>query len=142
MDRPSLHDDDLVTWAEEQAAASRARDARGELSNVLDWENVIEEIESVGRADFQGVESALSQMLVHILEYVSAPQAQPTRSARSEIVVFQAAAQLNYRPSMRPRIDWERLWRSAMRIADASLKICGGSSSGDFRNGCRSRRKR
>ncbi len=34
MDRPSLYDDDIVTWAEEQAAALRALAARGDLSNA------------------------------------------------------------------------------------------------------------
>lgn len=44
MDRPSLSDD-IVAWAEEQAAALGAR---GELSNVLDWENLAEKFEGVG----------------------------------------------------------------------------------------------
>ena len=48
MDRPSLYDDDIVTWAEEQAAALRALGARTDLSNAIDWENVAEEVESVG----------------------------------------------------------------------------------------------
>lgn len=125
MDQPTLYDDDIVTWADEQVAALRALAARSDLSNAVDWENVIEEIESVGRSDFKGVDSALSQMLVHILKYVSAPQSQPTQSWRAEIIMFQAAAYRHYRPSMRQRIDWDHLWTNAMRQADASLNIFG-----------------
>lgn len=125
MDRSSLYDNDIVTWADEQVAALRSLAARSDLSNAVDWENVIEEIESVGRSDFKGVESALSQMLVHILKYVSAPQSQPAHAWRAEIVMFQAAAYRHYRPSMRQRIDWDHLWMNAMRQADASLNIFG-----------------
>ncbi|MGU3540648.1 DUF29 family protein [Methylobacterium sp. A54F] len=125
MDRSSLYDDDIVTWAEEQAAALRALASRGDLSNAVDWENIIEEIESVGRADISAVESAFSQALVHILKYASAPQAVSTRSWRAEIVAFLAFARLNYRNSMRQRIDWERLWRSTIKIADAALNVYG-----------------
>ena len=125
MDRPSLYDDDIVTWAEEQVAALRALAARNDLSNAVDWENVIEEIESVGRSDTERVESALSQMLVHVLKYASAPATQPSRSWRSEVIVFQASAHRNYRPSMRQRIDWERLWTSSKKTAAASLNVFG-----------------
>jgi hypothetical protein len=125
MDQPSLYDVDIVSWSEQQAAAVRALARRPELSNALDWENVIEEIESVGRSEIASVESALSQMLVHIVKYVSAPGTQPTGSWRREIIVFQASAARNYRASMRQRIDWQLLWTSAIRIADASLNIFG-----------------
>ncbi|MEE7448358.1 hypothetical protein MRF4_11295 [Methylobacterium radiotolerans] len=125
MDRPSLYDDDIVTWAEKQAAALRALAARSDLSSVVDWENVIGEIESVGRADIERVESAFLQLLVHVLKYASAPAAQSTKSWRKEVLVFQASARRNYRKSMRQRIDWDELWSSARKIADSSLKMFG-----------------
>lgn len=130
MDQPSLYDVDAVTWATEQAAALRALGQRPELSNVLDWQNVIEEIESVGRSEIDRVESALSQMLVHILKYVAAPAAQSTRSWRKEVIVFHASAARNYRPSMRQRIDWQRLWNTSVRLADASLNVFGETLPG------------
>ncbi|TXM69747.1 DUF29 domain-containing protein [Methylobacterium sp. WL120] len=125
MDQPSLYDDDTVTWADQQVAALRSLATRPELSNVLDWENVAEEIEGVGRSEIDRVESAMSQMLIDVLKYASAPAAQSTRSWRKEVLVFQASAQRNYRPSLRQRIDWERLWANAKTIADASLDVFG-----------------
>ncbi|MDP4002786.1 DUF29 family protein [Methylobacterium sp. NEAU K] len=130
MDRPSLYDDDIVTWAEEQAAAMRALAARSDLSNAIDWENVIEEIESVGRADIERVESAFLQLLIHVLKYASAPGAQSTISWRKEVLVFQASARRNYRRSMRQRIDWIELWASAKKISDSSLKMFGDTLLG------------
>lgn len=106
MDQPSLYDDDIVTWSEEQAAALRALATRSDLSNALDWETVAEEIESLGRSETQGVESALLLVLVHVLKYLSAPSAQSTRSWRVEVVAYHATARRNYKRSMRQRIDW------------------------------------
>ncbi|GJD46342.1 hypothetical protein AFCDBAGC_4222 [Methylobacterium cerastii] len=126
MDQPSLYDDHTVTWADQQVAALRSLATRPELSNVPDWENVAEEIEGVGRSEIDRVESAMSQMLIHVLKYASAPAAQSTRSWRKEVLVFQASAQRNYRPFLRQRIDWERLWANAKTIADASLDVFGG----------------
>src|SRR5689334_17884777 len=107
MDRPSLYDDDIVAWAEEQAAALRAVGARGELSNAVEWERIAEEIEEVGSSRIRAAESALLLVLVHLLKYLSAPTAQSTRSWRAEIVAFQTAARKLYANSMRQRIEWE-----------------------------------
>ncbi|GJE16321.1 DUF29 domain-containing protein [Methylobacterium marchantiae] len=125
MEQPSLYDDDIVTWAEEQAAAVRALASRSDLSNVLDWENIAEEIESLGRSQIQGVESALLLVLIHVLKYLSAPSAQSTRSWRVEVVAFHATACRNYKRSMRQRIDWQDLWTTAKANADVSLKMFG-----------------
>ncbi|MGH1589706.1 DUF29 family protein [Methylobacterium phyllosphaerae] len=130
MDRPSLYDDDIVTWAEEQAAALRALAARSDLSNAVDWENVIEEIETLGRSEIRGVESLLLQLLVHVLKYLSAPAAQSTRSWRAEVVAFQSAARRNYTPAMRQRIDWKALWRDAQANADVQLRVHGDTLVG------------
>ena len=134
MDQPSLYDDDTVTWADRQVAALRSRATRPELSNDLDWENVAEEIESVGRSEINRVESAMSQMLIPVLKDASAPAAQSTRSRRNEVLVFQASAQRNYRASMRQRIDWERLWANATVIADASVDVFGDRLLGGLPN--------
>lgn len=122
MDRPSLYDDDIVTWAEEQAAALRTLAARSDLSNAVDWENVAEEIESVGRSHIRAVERLLIQMLAHLLKRVSAPDAPPNLHWRREIVAFQVAAQVRYERSMRQRIDWSRVWRLGMEIAAGDLE--------------------
>ena len=50
-DSAAGYETDLVRWAEEQAALLRRR-AAGELVNEaeLDWTNIAEEIESLGRS--------------------------------------------------------------------------------------------
>ena len=125
MDRPSLYDDDIVAWAEEQAAALRALGARGELSNALDWENVAGEIESVGRSHIRAVEGLLIQTLAHLLKRVSAPLAPSSTHWREEIVTFQTAAWSAYEPSMRQRLNWDKVWRIALTTAEAGLGAYG-----------------
>ena len=127
MDRPSLYDDDIATWAEEQAAALRALGARAELSNAVDWENVAEEIESVGRSQVRAVESLLVQTLAHLLRRLSAPTVAADPHWRSEITAFQTAARRHFEPSMRRRLDWDRVWTMAVLNAEAGLVAYGNA---------------
>jgi hypothetical protein len=46
-----LYDTDILLWSEQQAAAIRRRAA-----NEIDWENVAEEIESVGNEQLHAVD--------------------------------------------------------------------------------------
>ncbi|SEO91917.1 protein of unknown function DUF29 [Methylobacterium sp. ap11] len=124
-DRPSLYDEDVVAWAEQQAAALRALGARPDLSNTLDWENIIEEVEDVGRSQIRTLEGTLQAMLVHVLKYLSAPRAQSVRSWRAEIIAFHATARRRYTRSMRQRIDWDGLWRDSKAVAAAELAVWG-----------------
>ena len=123
MDQPSHYEDDIVTWSEQQAAALRGLARRPELSNVLDWENVAEEIESVGRSHISAVEQKLLLTLIHVLKYLSAPSAQSTRSWRSEVFAFHAAARKAYTPAMKQRIDWDWMWKTACEQAEISLRL-------------------
>ncbi|KNY20925.1 DUF29 domain-containing protein [Methylobacterium sp. ARG-1] len=125
MDRPSLYDDDIVTWAEEQAAALRALGTRSDLSNAVDWANVAEEIESVGRSHLRAVEGLLIQTLAHLLKRASAPLAPSSLHWREEIATFQITAWNAYESSMRQRLNWPRIWKSAVTAAEAGLGVYG-----------------
>jgi len=124
-DRPNLYDDDIVTWAEEQAAALRSLADRPDLPNVVDWENVAEEIESVGRSHLRAVEGLLIQTLAHLLKRVSAPLARSNLHWREELLTFQITAWNAYEPSMRQRLNWDRIWKVATTAAEANLNVYG-----------------
>ena len=53
----SEYDADIVVWSEQQAALLRRR-AAGEIVNEteMDWSNIAEEIEAVGRSELHAVE--------------------------------------------------------------------------------------
>ena len=81
----SDYDIDLSLWAEQQAALLRRR-AAGELVNDtdLDWENIAEEIESVGGNTRRELRNRLTKLLQHLLKWQYQPEHR-SRSWRSTI---------------------------------------------------------
>lgn len=69
-----LYEKDPYTWALQQADALRRRSA-----NEVDWDNVAEEIESVGRSEANELRSRYAILLRHLLKW----QFQPERRSRS-----------------------------------------------------------
>jgi hypothetical protein len=79
-----LHDTDFYSWTRQQADALRAV-ASGVKSNAVDWENVIEEIESLGSEQEHALESHLINILVHLLKLDYSPAIDPRRHWREEV---------------------------------------------------------
>jgi len=72
MDLKSLYETDTVAWSEQQAAALRAA-ARGGSSQPLDWENLAEEIESLGRSLKLGLRSQVVRIIQHLVKLAHSP---------------------------------------------------------------------
>jgi len=70
----SLYDTDIALWAEQQAKLLRRR-----ASNELDWQNIAEEIEDVGKSEQREIESRLAVLCTHLLKWCF----QPKRRSRS-----------------------------------------------------------
>lgn len=68
------YEDDLFAWTQEQAALLRAHAA-----DAIDWENLAEELESMGGRDRRELKSRLRVILLHLLKW----QAQPARRGSS-----------------------------------------------------------
>jgi hypothetical protein len=62
--RAADYHEDFHDWA-----MSQARALRGRQSDTVDWENLAEEIESLGRSDQREVTSRLTILLVHLLKW-------------------------------------------------------------------------
>ena len=119
----SLYDDDVVTWSEQQVAALRAIAARPDLSNAVDWANVIEEIECVGRSEWKGVESQICNALRHIIKGYADRASLSFEAWDVETERFLDQARTDYRPSMRQQIDAQRIWERAFREAVRDLRL-------------------
>jgi Domain of unknown function DUF29 len=63
-----INDNDVLTWSERQAEPLRGVSAGGRINDRVDWQNIIEEIESVGRSEWHAVEPHLAQVLLHDLK--------------------------------------------------------------------------
>ncbi|MEA5485461.1 MULTISPECIES: DUF29 domain-containing protein [Pseudanabaena] len=67
----SLYETDFLLWTEETVAKLKARDF-----DHVDLENLIEEIESLGKSDKKEIRSRLTTLIAHLLKriYVNMPQ--------------------------------------------------------------------
>jgi len=114
-----LYDRDVLAWSEHQADLLR-RLARGERVNDVDWLHVIEEIEDVGLSELNAVQSYLRQILVHLLKAQGWPDHASVPHWREEVAAFQAEAAQRFAPSMRQRIDLDRLYARALKQLTAA----------------------
>jgi hypothetical protein len=117
-----LYDDDIVLWSERQAELLRRR-AAGELVNEaeLDWPNIAEEIESVGSEQRHAVQSLLRQAIVHMLKAEAWPESRDAPTWRADAIGFRIDAASRFAPSMRQRIDMDRIYRLALRALPESV---------------------
>jgi hypothetical protein len=63
----SLYDEDFFLWSREQAEALRAA-AQGVTNQSIDWDNVAEEIEGLGRSDKRELSSQIRRIIEHLLK--------------------------------------------------------------------------
>jgi hypothetical protein len=117
----SEYDSDILTWSEHQSDLLR-RLARGEQVNTeIDWENVAEEIESVGPEQLHAVESLLLRALIHMLKAQAWPDSRVADVWSADALNFRAQATNRFVPSMRQRIDLSRVYRLARRAIPPSM---------------------
>ena len=99
-----LYDRDFVLWSEEQAAALR----RAKASNLpLDWENLAEEIESLGKSQRTELNSQIRRILRHLLKLEASPAADPRAGWRATIRDARAEVEelLETSPSLRREVE-------------------------------------
>ena len=81
-----LYDTDFVAWTDQQAKLLR-RVADGErINDLVDWTNIIEEVESLGRSQEQELANRVSTILEHLMRLQASPATDPRRGWRSTIV--------------------------------------------------------
>jgi hypothetical protein len=108
-----LYDDDFVLWSERQADRLR-RLARGEQVNDVDWPNLVEEVEGLGRSATGAVRTLLLRALEHLLKAAAWPEAPTVRKWLHEANVFLRDARRDWTPGMSQHIDVAALYRDAL----------------------------
>ena len=80
----SLYDSDLVAWSAEQARV--IRDAgRQRINAPIDWENVAEEIESLGKSERRTLSSRIGTVIEHLLKLQVSPAKEPAAVWRDTV---------------------------------------------------------
>jgi hypothetical protein len=114
----SDYDTDILTWSEHQAALLRRVAAGERINDQVDWENVIEEIESVGNEQRFVVESLLTNVMRHLLQIAAWPEVPAVTHWRHEVAGWrvQVRRRLQRNPGLRPIIEAElpELYRDAI----------------------------
>jgi hypothetical protein len=110
-----LYNEDILLWSERQSELLRRLAAGERVEGQVDWENVIEEVESVGGEQLHAVRSLLRQALIHMLKAKAWPLSRDAPNWRADAVTFRADAADRYAPSMRQEIDLDRIYRQALR---------------------------
>ena len=110
-----LYDRDTLIWSEEQAKLLRRLANGDRVNDAIDWANVIEEIEDLGRSQLTGCESLLRQAIVHLLK-LRQGEDRPAAHWRIEAGIFLVDAQARFTPSMRQRIDLQKLYAQSVRL--------------------------
>ena len=105
LTRHAGYDEDFFRWTREQADAIRAAAREGSNAPV-DWDNVAEEIESLGKADRRACGSLINRILAHLAKLRLDSDSDAGRHWRSEISAFRGslARILDDSPSLRARL--------------------------------------
>ena len=112
------YDDDVIAWANEQAAILRA----GNFA-ALDIEHIADEVEDVGKSEQRELESRVALLLAHLLKW----QFQPGRRGTSWETTIRnqrkgVALRLRRTPSLKADLAdpewWEVTWGDAVYQAE------------------------
>lgn len=112
----NLHDRDFYTWAVQQAAALRRRDF-----SAVDWENVTEEIETLGRTEERSLKSPYARAMEHLLklQYRGDEETEPVAGWESSVNQARVEIEevLQESPGLKSKRDevLARGWLSARR---------------------------
>ena len=121
----TLYDTDFYQWTQETAKAIAQRDFKN-----IDWENLQEEIEALGRSEKREVKGLQRQLLTHLLLYQfwAANKEYYTRGWAKEITTFRIQLEddieqktmYNYFVS-----ELDRTYKQAKRLAAEKFKEAG-----------------
>jgi Domain of unknown function DUF29 len=73
-----LYEEDFVRWTEQQSRALREA-ARLGTNLLLDWENLAEEVDSLGRSVRHELRSRIAVVIEHLLKLQHSPATRPRR---------------------------------------------------------------
>jgi Domain of unknown function DUF29 len=110
------YEQDWAAWLTTQVELLKTR-----RFDEIDFENLIDEVESLGRSDFRGFVSAIEVVLAHMLKWEFQPAYQSKSWARSIALHRErVASELEESPSYRNRLDEAvaKAYRGARFVAE------------------------
>jgi Domain of unknown function DUF29 len=125
-DANTLYEEDFFLWSKDQAEVLRAA-ARGTTSQPIDWENVAEEIESLGISQRSELKSQIRRIIEHLLKLEHSRAVDPRPGwiesivdARNEIeVVLEDSPSLKSEVAAAIALESKRGARKAVKTLEA-----------------------
>ena len=77
---------DFVLWSREQADLLRRMAAGERVNHRIDWENVAEEIESLGRSDWRELRTRVQLVLRHLIKLQASPAVAPRNGWKRTVI--------------------------------------------------------
>lgn len=129
-----LYERDFYRWATEQAAVMRSKHCELEALGI-DWENVAEELDTLGRSEKRELRSRLGVLLLHLLKWLHQPMHQSTSWGLTIEEQRDAIAEvLASNPSLKPVLD--QTLKEAYRSARRQAVVESGLSQTTFAEDC------
>jgi hypothetical protein len=123
-----LYDEDFYVWTEAQAELLRAR-----RFDELDLDNLIEEVEALGRAERSKVLNNASVIVEHLLKLQHSPAGEPREGWMESIQEHRNRLEFDLTPRLRQILADElpRVFRVARRSAERALRRHGEDAAAD-----------
>jgi hypothetical protein len=98
-----LYETDVVAWSERQAALLRRVAAGEAVNDQVDWPNIIDEVETVGRSERSALRSHIAVVLEHLIKLQASPATEPRNGWKASIIRARSSIEqdLNDSPSLR-----------------------------------------
>jgi len=116
----NLYEIDFVQWTEEQAKALKEHNEK-----ALDWENLKEEIDNLGKEQINAVHSFLKQIIIHRLKLDYTNDILSRGHCLDEIDDFQDEIERRLTKTLLNKInieaEYERAKRKVLKIYDINL---------------------
>ena len=116
---------DALAWTEQQAGLLCRLAAGERVNDAVDWPNVIEEIEALGRSELYSCTSLLRHAMAHLLKLRAWPESRAAGHWRGEALAFLDDARSYFSPSMRQHISVDAEYARALRQVRASTDNSG-----------------
>jgi Domain of unknown function DUF29 len=119
-----LHDRDFNLWIEETKKAIQNRDFQN-----MDWDNLLDEIDDMGKSEKRSLESYLQRLIEHLLkiQYWESERERNYQHWRSEVINFRKRIKrlVKANPSFKPLLEeiFPEILQDAIEIWEGQFSI-------------------
>ncbi|EAZ92747.1 hypothetical protein CY0110_21662 [Crocosphaera chwakensis CCY0110] len=114
----NLYDTDFVKWTIQQAEALKNHDL-----NSLDWNNLKEEIEDLGKEQIHAVSSLVKRLIEYKLKLDYSPDTYPRNHWKTEVNNFQDEIERRLTKTLLNKIDIDKEYERAKRLVLSEYKL-------------------